>query len=176
MFDLPAHPLFVHTPLVLMPLLALAAIAAALRLRWRRAFGPLLILASLALVLVTVMTTQSGVAFNRVLEDQGVEIDIEDHKSLGEASRALAVVFAGLLVGSSALAMIGSGRSGGSGRASTSRSGSGAGGALRWVGHALAAGAVVFGVLGSIWMFRTGHEGAKLVWDGTIPAEESSDE
>jgi len=175
-FDLPAHPLFVHTPLVLMPLLALAAMAVALRPRWRRAFGPVLILASLALVVVTVMATQSGEAFDKILDEQGVEVDIEDHQSLGETSQIMAIVFAGLMVGSTVVAMIGSGRRGGSGRTPAARPGSGAGGALGLVGHALAVGAVVFGILGSVWMFRTGHEGAKLVWDGTIPAEESGDE
>ncbi len=159
-----------------MPLLALATIAVALRPKWRKAFGPLLILASVALVVVTIMAAQSGGEFNEILEDQGVEIDIEDHQSLGEATRILAVVFAALTVGSSAVAMLGTGPRGGSGRTPATRPGSGAGGALAMVGHTLAAGAVVFGVLGSIWMFRTGHEGAKLVWDGTIPTEEPKDE
>ncbi|MFN0030479.1 MAG: DUF2231 domain-containing protein [Acidimicrobiales bacterium] len=167
-FDLPAHPLFVHTPLVLMPLLALAAIAVALRPRWRQAFGPVLIVASVVLVGVTVMATQSGEQFDNLLEDQGVEIDIEDHQSLGEATQTLVLVFAALLVGSSTVAMVGARRRG-------SHS-TGASGALGWAGHALAVAAVVLGVLGSIWMFRTGHEGAKLVWDGTIPSEQSGDE
>ncbi len=170
-FDLPAHPLFVHTPLVLMPLLALAVLAVAIRPGWRRSFGPLLIVASLALVVVTILATESGEAFDEVLDKQGIEIDIEDHQALGEATRLLVIVFAGLLVASSVVALMGPSRPGRSRSASR-----GPRGALGAVGHALAAATVLVGVLASVWMFRTGHEGAKVVWDGTIPTEESGED
>ena len=179
-FDLPAHPLFVHTPLVLMPLLALVALALALRPRWRVSFGPVAALGGVGLLIVTILATQSGQAFYNALERQGQEVSIEDHQELAETTRLLVILFVASLLVLVAVSWIRSTRSSGSVRSAGDRSLSAAQATspdplLVWMGHGLAALTVVLGVAGSIWMFRTGHEGASVVWDGTL-REESQDD
>ncbi len=166
-FDLPAHPLFVHTPLVLMPLLALVAMALAFRPRWRVSFGPVAALGGVGLLIVTILAVQSGQAFDNALERQGQEVSIEDHQELAETTRLLVILFVVSLLVLVAVSWIRSTRSAAQATSPNPLP--------VWLGHGFAALTVVLGVAGSIWMFRTGHEGASVVWDGTLREKSQND-
>lgn len=175
LFDLPAHPLFVHAPVVLMPLAALAALALAVRPQWRARFGFITSAGAFVLLVATVLATQSGEAFEEALDEQGIPVPVEKHAELAETARVFVLLFFVFVVAMVAIALVrrskatsasASGASGGPGAG-------GSGGALAVAGHACAALAVVFGLLGTVWMARTGHEGAKAVWDGTLVSEGS---
>ena len=144
---LPAHPLFVHAPLVLVPLVSLFAVALAARPQWRRRCSAALAVAALVTMVATFLAIRSGEAFEPAVKDF---VDLSTHKALAATTRILVALF---LVGSVAVAIL-------------DRMD---GGQRPWAPRAaqvLVAVTAVVGVAGSVWMARTGHEGAKLVWDG----------
>ncbi|MEZ5411178.1 MAG: DUF2231 domain-containing protein [Acidimicrobiales bacterium] len=144
---LPAHPLFVHAPLVLVPLVALAAVTLALRPSWRRRCSTALAVAALVAMVATFLAMQSGEAFEPAVRDI---VNLDTHKSLAQTTRLLVVVF---FLGSAAAAALDRMR----------------GDERPWAdkaAQAVVAVTAVMGVAGSVWMARTGHEGARLVWDG----------
>lgn len=159
--------MFVHLPLVLMPLLALAAIAVAVRPAWRDRFAVVLGGAGIVLVVATWLAVSSGEAFDDLLDGQA---PIERHEELARQSRLLAVAFVVFLLATVVIARLQPRR-----RPGTLARDLGAAAAhpprspaLGGVGHACAAITVLLGVLATVWMLRTGHEGAKAVWDGTV--------
>lgn len=148
--ELPSHPLFVHAPVVLMPLLAIFAATLALRPRWRRQVG--LALPALAAVVgvATYLAMRSGEALRELLGDFAPNTD--KHESLANTALVLIVL---LVITSAAMVVV-------------DRT---AGGGPSWLPQAaliLAGLSVVLAGLATIWMFRAGHEGARLVWKGTV--------
>ena len=147
LFGLPAHPLFVHLPLVLVPMAALASVVLAVRPQWRRRSSLALAVVALVAMVATFLAMQSGEAFEPAVRDV---VDISTHKSLAQTTRLLVALF---FVGTVAVAVL-------------DRM---AGDARPWAAKAAQAGIAVTALVslaGSIWMFRTGHEGARLVWNG----------
>lgn len=161
LFDVPAHPLFVHAPIVLLPLLAIVAIVAALRPGVLRRLGYWLPLSSLAVFVMVILAMQSGEELLDVVrEEKGNALD--KHVDLANTTRVLAF---GLLVATAALWFWGR---------RTTRSSSGATSAERTTRRdpvmlGIAALVIVFSALSTVWLVRTGHEGARVHWKGVIP-------
>ena len=149
-FDLPAHPLFVHFPIVLVPLAALGAIVLVFNDDLRRRYGLALAAATFVGAIATILAAASGEPFNDLLPLGDVA---DKHRDLGETARLLSIVFF-----VTAAAMVGIERFRPSLLSPT---------ALR----ALSGVVAVVGVLATIWMIRTGHEGARITWDGVLPKE-----
>jgi hypothetical protein len=59
---LPAHPLFLHVPVVLLPLVTTAAVILVLRLRWLARFGLLIALIAVIALVGTILTAGAGEA------------------------------------------------------------------------------------------------------------------
>lgn len=96
--DLPLHPLVVHGPVILVPLLALIAVVFAVVPRWRSQVWWAALLLALAAPGAAFAAVQSGKAFKKAL---GSNEAIERHQDFGTnvlyASSALAVVTVALL-------------------------------------------------------------------------------
>lgn len=149
--ELPSHPLFVHAPVVMMPLLAIFALALVVRPIWRRRVGLALPVLSAGLALATVLAKESGEKLRGLLGDFAPNTD--KHESL--ANTALVMILLLLVVSA---AMVGADR--------WTRA---EGPVLLTKAATILAGlSVVFAGLATIWMFRAGHEGARLVWKGTV--------
>ncbi|WP_320668652.1 DUF2231 domain-containing protein [Patulibacter defluvii] len=149
-FGLPAHPLLVHIPVVLIPLLALFTIALAARPAWRTRWGVPLALANVAMLVVILLVTGSGEQLERHL---GAEPLIVRHRELGEQLRLIWAAFTAVTV---ALAVVDRWR----------RSATGASW-LRPAATGLSVLAVAGAVLSTVWDVRTGHAGAKSAWGDT---------
>ena len=155
-FGLPSHPLFVHLPLVLVPIAALAAVVLAFAPAARRRLsGWLAGLVGVGLI-GTFTATQSGEAFYAAIEDRIGEL-AETHENLGRQTLILVALF---FVGSLITAIVDRMANG---------STDGDGDQLRMPASVLAAGTAVLGLVASLWMIRTGHEGTRIVWDGVLP-------
>lgn len=146
-FDLPAHVLFVHFPVVMTPLAALAAIVVAVLPSARRKAG-LVVLGWMVVVFVSILLAMSsGEGFDELLQESA---PIDDHESLAETTRlfvlALVLSLVGLVV-----------------PARTSKE------TPRWLTTGFAALTIVFAVLSAVWVIRTGHEGARVTWTGIVP-------
>ncbi len=149
--ELPSHPLFVHAPVAFTPLLAVFALALLARPLWRRQVGLALPVLSAGVAVATWLAKESGEELKGLLGDFAPNTD--KHESLANTSLAmlllLVVVSAGMVF---------------TDRLATARG-------TAWLSRAAPAlaglSAVVAG-LATIWMFRAGHEGARLVWKGTV--------
>lgn len=105
MFDtiagLPMHPLLVHAVVVLLPLTALAAVAVAVRPAWRRAAGPVAVLAGIVAA-VSFAAKESGESFQRHLTSLagGGAVVAREHGEQGDLVplAALALFLAVVLV------------------------------------------------------------------------------
>ncbi|MBJ7470373.1 MAG: hypothetical protein JHD16_03690 [Solirubrobacteraceae bacterium] len=142
---IPAHPLIVHLPIVLGPLVGLLAVLLLVpSLRAKLAWPT----AGLAVVFAVsaMLAVQSGETLAETLQLGDL---IEEHEEAAEALRNIALLFAAVAVGVAAL-----------------RS--------KVTGTAQHAAVVVLAVLGVAtigFTIKTGHEGAKAVW---APQLESS--
>lgn len=159
-FDLPAHPLLIHLPVVLVPLTAMVAVALAARPQWRRSLGPALAAAVVVATVGTVLAARSGEALNDALKDR-IGTLAETHQQLGETTVILTIAF-----GIAMLAVAIADR-----RMDPVVAASGAIARSEWLVRVAMGITALVGLLATIWMIRTGHEGATIVWEGVIPDE-----
>lgn len=153
-FDLPAHPLFVHGAVVLIPLLALAVLLCVVRPGWRRAMTPWLLGAGIVALGSFWMAFESGEAFDTLLKrNPNSDVDVSRHQDLAETTR---LFLFGMVIALIAMFVLD--------RRSRRSADPGDEQPARWVSWAGA----LLGALATIWVIRTGHEGARLVWLGTI--------
>ena len=86
---LPAHPLFVHVPIVLLPLVAIGAIAMCFSARIRERLGWTL----LGLAIVAGLSTQLAIGSGEALQDHvDSSAALRDHVAIAESIRPLALV------------------------------------------------------------------------------------
>jgi uncharacterized membrane protein len=162
-FGLPAHPLFVHIPVVLVPL---ASVGAVLMLwpKLRAKFG----WATVVLAFVGLVFTQLAIGSGQALEEHVRESSLlNDHIDIGENLRPWAF----LLFGFTLAVMLWDWR--------TKRAAE-ADGSVRTVGGrsvtattaqrvslGLCVLAIVSGALSTYWVYEIGHSGAKATWEKT---------
>lgn len=144
-FGLPAHPLILHVPVVFVPVLGLAVLVAIAR--------PSLLgipLAAFAVITLaaTLLTVGAGEAFLETKPKLQGNPTMKDHEGAGETVRFCMVLLTALLIG------------------------------LLYARHkavttTLKVLAVVFALSAIGFTIRTGHLGAKLVWDEDSLTESS---
>ncbi|HET7481374.1 MAG TPA: DUF2231 domain-containing protein [Actinomycetota bacterium] len=154
-FGVPAHPLFVHAPVVLTPLAVITALFM-LRPSWRRPF----LWATVVLTGMALGGAQLAVGSGEALEESvGESRGLEMHASLGEATRTLIAVFFFITLAVAAYDLFVERRAKAS---ATSRSLPPFAGQLATV---LTLAIIVSGALATTWVARTGHQGAKITWE-----------
>jgi uncharacterized membrane protein len=142
-FGLPAHPLMVHLPVVLVPLVAVAAIVLALRRDLRQRFGTALIAASALSCVAIFLAKESGEGMFVYMNQAPA---ISRHQSLAKVTVILTfLLFIAIVV------MVVAHRKG------KARPRSRTAVALSSVTIALA-------LLAFVGIIQTGHEGAKVTW------------
>ncbi|WP_432985362.1 DUF2231 domain-containing protein [Dactylosporangium sp. CA-233914] len=159
MFDrvtgIPAHPLFIHAAVVLVPLLALVAVlygvwpASRRHVRW-----PLVAFAVAAPVSVF-FAKESGESFtsNRAFQSPQMKALIADHE--GYADKLFWVIL-GLTVVGLVMAFMIPVAAGGTARIKAPA-------AAHWVAAGLS---VVLAIAAAFYVFKTGDTGAHMVWEG----------
>ncbi len=146
-WGLPAHPLMVHAPVVLLPLSVVGSIILATSAKHRDRYDLLVGAGAVVALVSTFLATKSG---ERLSERLAVEAAVERHEDLAGTTLVLAAAFAVLTLVNAATSRI---------RAFDRSTVSGA---------ILPVVAACIGVLATIWMIRTGHEGARLVWENVV--------
>ena len=164
-FDLPTHTLVVHAPVVLEPLLAVLTLIVLTRQAWRKRFGWWLVAGVAAVAISVFVAMRSGEAFDELLDGL---VNVSKHESLAETTRNLVLLWLAALIAlvvvesrltQPATASVEPGPVVGTDRGSA---------AVRLVVPLLASAVAVLAVLTTIWMIRTGHEGARVTWSGVI--------
>ena len=142
---IPSHPLFVHAPVVLIPLVGLATVILAFRRDWRIRLGWWPSFAAGICAFTTVLAVGSGNAFDERLDGL---VDTERHESLALTTLTLVIVFFGATLAQRIL-----------------RDSKG------WMRHLERATTLVVGVSAVMavwWTFLTGEEGARITWSGVV--------
>jgi hypothetical protein len=157
---LPAHPLFLHVPVILIPV---AAIGALVLVAWPRLFvrnGLWIGLVAVVALGATNLTIGAGHALRNDLNLQGPGI-VARHASAADTLRILLIVFTALLLIAVAVFRTAGPRVTGVGPVDAAltavRSGVALGAALRVI-------VAVFAIASLYYVFHTGDLGAKAVW------------
>jgi uncharacterized membrane protein len=141
LFGLPAHPLLVHVPIVLIPLVAVATIGLAVRPAWRARFGWVVVgLAGIALVGVQ-LALGSGEALEDHVERTAA---LHRHTEMAYSLRPIALVLFLLVL---ALVLLDRRPTG-----------------PAWIVPVVAVLAVVASVGSAVRLAQIGHNGAKASW------------
>ena len=154
-FGLPAHPLFVHVPVVLIPLVGIGAIAMAFSARVRDRFGWLILAFGIVAGLSTQLAIQTGKALRHHVPQSAA---LRRHVHIAESIRPLVlllflVALAVMLIDRRAVGkwpFTGRAPSGGLGRAGTA---------------CMIVLTIVVAVGTTVRLFQIGDSGAKATWE-----------
>jgi uncharacterized membrane protein len=159
---LPAHPLFVHVPVVLIPTTVVAAVVFAVKREWFSRYGIALCVVSIVAMSSIFLTMQAGAALRGALNLQGQAATlISEHSQAAHILAYLYVLFTATLIVTFAAQRISGGMPTGLGIVDGPLSSRSVFVALRVVLLLVAIGA-------GYMVFRTGDLGAKAVWQGRL--------
>jgi hypothetical protein len=161
---LPAHPLFVHVPVVLIPTTVVVAVVFMAKPEWLTRYGIALALVSIVAMSSIFLTMQAGAALRAALhlEGQAGKL-ISEHAQAAHILAVVYVLFTAALIVTFASRRISSGMPTGLGILDELLASKAVFGALRVV-------LVVIAIVAGYMVFRTGDLGAKAVWEGRIQA------
>jgi hypothetical protein len=161
---LPAHPLFVHVPVVLIPCTLAAAVVFTIKPPWLSRYGIALAVVSIVAMSSIFLTMQAGAALRAALDLQGEAAKlISEHSHAAHILAYIYVLFTATLIVTFASQRISGGMPTGLGIVDRLLSPGPTLMALRVVLVLLAIGA-------GYMVFRTGDLGAKAVWQGRLQA------
>jgi uncharacterized membrane protein len=157
-FGLPAHPLLVHMPVVIIPLAGIIAIVFAFKTSWLDRYGWALVVLTGLGALGGIMAAGSGEALEDMQRSAGETISAaaEDHFELGETARNVGLVFFLVVLAVVAIRWYARKKSSGEGIWKTVSSKGAA--VVMAAALVLSAGAATYAIS------KAGHQGAKLVW------------
>jgi hypothetical protein len=165
---LPAHPLFVHVPVILIPVTIVAAIVCMVKTEWFSRYGIALAVVSIAAMSSVFLTMQAGAALRAALHLHGTAAHlISEHAQAAHILAVVYVVFTAVLIITFAAYRISSGMPTGLGIVDSLF-------ASRSVFTGLRVLLVVLAIGAGYMTFRTGDLGAKAVWQGRVHAAQRS--
>ena len=161
LFDLPAHALLIHAPIVLLPIAALATVALAVKRSWRVRAGWWFVGGVFSIVVMVFSREAVGEAFDEALDgavDVGAPRGPCEHDVRVDAAvvRERGDRWSDSIDARPTPEPFPIDREGDAGSVSVSV-----------IRHSFAVAASVFALLATVWLIRTGHEGADLVWRQT---------
>jgi uncharacterized membrane protein len=159
---LPAHPLFVHVPVVLIPTTVVAAVVFVFKREWFARYGIALAVVSIVAMSSIFLTMQAGAALRAALNLQGPAATlISEHAQAAHILAYIYVVFTATLIVTFASLRISGGRPTGLGIVDRPLS-------PKPVFTALCVALVLLSIGAGYMVFRTGDLGAKAVWEGRL--------
>jgi hypothetical protein len=165
---LPAHPLFVHVPVILIPASVLAALVFAFKPKWLSRYGVPLALLSIFAMSSTFLAMQAGGALRRELNLQGRPAKlISEHSQAAHILAIVYVAFTATLIVAFAAQRISGGMP--TGFVIVDRLL-----APRQVANGLRVLLALLAIGAGYMCFRTGDLGAKAVWQGRLAAAQTA--
>jgi hypothetical protein len=104
---LPAHPLLLHTAVIFIPTLAVAAIVFALKPSWRLQYGLAYAIGAIVTLAATILTVGAGEAYKNSIERGrggggegrgGAESALDHHGELGDTLKIVVILFVVLIL------------------------------------------------------------------------------
>lgn len=162
---LPAHPLFLHVPVMLVPITVIAAIVLVIRPDWLERYGIALGIVSVIAMSSIFLTMQAGGALQSALDLHGEAAHlIEEHSEAAKILAILYVLFTATVIVTFAARRISRGRPTGLAVVDRLLSPPAVFTALRIL-------VVVLAIGSAAMVFRTGDLGSKAVWHGKLEAQ-----
>jgi hypothetical protein len=162
--DLPAHPLFVHVPVVLIPTTIVVAIVFVVKREWLMRYGIALAVVSIVAMSSIFLTMQAGAALRGALNLRGqAAVLISEHSHAAHILAIVYVVFTATLILTFAAQRISGGMPTGLGFVDSLLS-------PKPVVAVLRIALVLLSIGAGYMTFRTGDLGAKAVWQGRLQA------
>ena len=174
---LPAHPLFVHLPVVLVPLATVGALLMCIRPSWRRIYG----IPTAVLAVVAAVAAQLAIGSGEALEEMVPESRlVETHSQIAEQARPFIFLFALVVIAAVVVDHLARRRAAGNAPAGDPAAETPAAGDTLTVTRthppavrsSLATAALVLSIVGvllggvsTVQVYRTGHSGAKATWN-----------
>lgn len=165
---LPAHPLFVHVPVILIPLSILGALAVTFRPDWFDRYGILLCVCAIVAMSSTFLAANAGGQLQSALHLQGRAAQIiSEHSSAATVLEIGFIAFTAILILNFSAHRIGGGMPTGLAVADSV------------LGHpqvklVLRVLLVILLLVCAFYVFRVGDLGAKAVWQGRLQAAQGS--
>lgn len=156
-FGVPTHPLVVHAPIVLIPLLAIASIVALFRSSWRERTTIPFALLAVIMVALLFAARQSGQALQ---ESGNVLGDVDRHTELADQTFILSILWLVIAAAGAAVMVVGGRNRPLSLSAATASVDTGR---ILLALNVLATAAVV---VTTVWLVMTGHSGSESRWVG----------
>jgi hypothetical protein len=161
---LPAHPLFVHAPVILMPTTVVVAVVFMFKREWFSRYGIALAVVSIVAMSSIFLTMQAGAALRAALHLQGQAAKlISEHSQAAHILAIVYVLFTATLIITFAAQRISGGMPTGLGIVDDLLS-------PKWIVTGLRVVLVLLSIVAGYMCFRTGDLGAKAVWEGRIQA------
>jgi hypothetical protein len=163
-FGLPAHPLFAHVPVVLVPLAAIGAVLMCWpKLRARIGWWVI------GILVVAGIATQFAVSSGQNLKEYVTETSlVRDHTRMGENLRPWLLLMFLCLLGVLIIDRVVQKRASAASGDTTAGDSRGAGrDVMRIASTGLLALALVFSAMSVYWVYEIGHSGSKSVWQKT---------
>jgi uncharacterized membrane protein len=159
---LPAHPLFVHVPVVLIPTTVVAAVVFVFKRDWFARYGIALAATSIVAMSSIFLTMQAGAALRAALHLQGQAAQlISAHSQAAHILAIVYVAFTATLILTFAAQRISGGMPTGLSIVDDLLS-------PKWIVTGLRMLLVLLSVGAGYMVFRTGDLGAKAVWEGRL--------
>ena len=163
LFGLPAHPLLVHIPIVLLPLAAIGVIVMMVKPSWHHRYRWVVLGMGIAGALGAVFAAQAGEELEgriRAVEGREAAHRWADHAALGETARNFALLFLGALVVFVALRWWQERRAGPDASAPSRN--------VRILNVAVSIVAVLAAVGTVVTIVQAGHTGSESVWEDYV--------
>jgi hypothetical protein len=161
---LPAHPLFIHVPVILIPTTIVAAIVFVIKPQWLTRYGIALALVSIVAMSSIFLAMQAGAALRGALNLQGRTAKlISEHSQAAHILAIVYVLFTATLIVTFAAQRISGGMPTGLGIVDGLLS-------PKPMLVTLRSMLVVLSLVAGYMCFRTGDLGAKAVWQGRLQA------
>ncbi len=167
LFGLPAHPLIVHAPVVLLPLAAIGVFVTLAKPAWYFRYRWALLIVGLMGAFGAILAASSGEGFEEQVErgsNQTARVLIHDHAESGELARTVAIVFAVVLIGYVVLPWLLARRAG------VEEDGPQPAGPS-WLRPVLMVAVAIAAIGSTITIIDAGHSGAESVWNDDEPVE-----
>jgi len=165
--DLPAHPLFVHVPVVLVPATVVAAVVFMIRTDWFSRYGIALALTAIVAMSSLFLTLQAGAALRGALNLQGEAANlISRHAQAAHILTITYVLFTATLIVTFAAQRISSGMVTGLGIVDRLLS-------VGAIFTVLRVAMVLLSIGAGFMTYRTGDLGAKAVWQGRLQSSQT---
>jgi len=162
-FGLPAHPLFAHIPVVLIPLCALGAVLMCWQ-KMRDRIGWIVV----GLLVIAGIATQLTITAGQGLKEYVKETQLlRDHVHMGENIRPWLLLMFLCLLGVMLVDRAMKKRAAEGGEGGSPAADAGGRATLKIASTVLLALAIVFSAMSVYWIYKIGHSGSKAVWQPT---------